>query len=177
MKNLPVFFQYRRKIRFVTSLNNPETDAQSVSSFDAQIRLSWHRLHMTKRLPSSVPKRDGTPQLPARYRFPGTTLWFGDRFHTYNIYLNKYARRVNHASAFSSALQEQDYSTVKPKADLFRGSVDITIVTIHGQTEPFVMLHRTISNVHLIQKTDGMKPICTNGWLKDKVTAKKFTRQ
>lgn len=104
-------------------LNNPKRTHNQYPSFDAQIRLSWHRLQYDETTPIGAKKgmelRNYLRGIGFRNDLFGSEIDF-----TYNIYLNKYAPLSKpRFSIFFTAGAGLFYG--KPKADLFRGSVDI----------------------------------------------------
>ncbi|MBL0104962.1 MAG: hypothetical protein IPP51_15090 [Bacteroidetes bacterium] len=104
-------------------LNNPKKTHNQFPSFDMQLRLSWHRLQYDETTPIGGKKgkelRNYLRGIGFRNDVFGTEADF-----TYNIYINRYAPLSKpRFSIFLSGGVGVFYG--KPKADLFRGSVDL----------------------------------------------------
>lgn len=104
-------------------LNNPKKSHNLYPAFDAQIRLSWHRLQYDESTPIGEKKgtelRNYLRGMNFRNDLFGTEMDF-----TYNFYFNKYAPLSKpRFSLFVSAGVGVFYG--KPVADLFRGDVAI----------------------------------------------------
>ena len=102
-------------------LNNPKHTKNLYPAFDAQLRLSWHRLQYDETTPIGDKKgtqlRNYLRGINFRNDLFGTEMDF-----TYNIYINRYAPLTKpRFSLFVSAGVGVFYG--KPVADLFRGDV------------------------------------------------------